>query len=85
VYSIVDSDSFQLIVEDNGPGMEPAFIEKLKRGEVKTRGQGLGLSNIDERIKLSFGEDYGVRIESVPNEGTKVIIVLPFDKGGNYV
>ncbi|MGI8384315.1 cache domain-containing sensor histidine kinase [Robertmurraya sp. P23] len=85
VYSIVDSDSFQLIVEDNGPGMEPAFIEKLKRGEVKTRGQGLGLSNIDERIKLSFGEDYGVRIESVPNERTKVIIVLPFDKGGNYV
>lgn len=85
VYSIVDRDSFQLIVEDNGPGMEPAFIEKLKRGEVKTRGQGLGLSNIDERIKLSFGEDYGVRIESIPNEGTKVIIVLPFDKGGNYV
>lgn len=85
VYSIVNKDSIKLIVEDDGPGMESAFIEKLKKGEVKTRGQGVGLSNIDERIRLSYGESYGVKIESEPNKGTKVIIVLPFDKGENHV
>jgi len=85
VYSIVNKDSIKLIVEDDGPGMESAFIEKLKKSEVKTRGQGVGLSNIDERIKLSYGESYGVKIESEPNKGTKVIIVLPFDRGENYV
>ncbi|MEH7493125.1 sensor histidine kinase [Neobacillus niacini] len=85
VYSIVEKESIKLIVEDDGPGMEPAFIEKLKRGEVKTRGQGVGLSNINDRIKLAYGEKYGVEIESEPNKGTKVIIVLPFDKGEYHV
>jgi two-component system sensor histidine kinase YesM len=85
VYSIVEKDSIKLVVEDDGPGMESAFIEKLKRGEVKTRGQGVGLSNINDRIKLAYGEKYGVEIESEPNKGTKVFIVLPFDKGENHV
>jgi two-component system, sensor histidine kinase YesM len=85
VYSIVEKESIKLIVEDDGPGMESTFIEKLKRGEVKTRGQGVGLSNINDRIKLAYGEKYGIEIESEPNKGTKVIIVLPFDKGENHV
>jgi two-component system, sensor histidine kinase YesM len=85
IYSFVNEEELKLIVEDNGPGMEPAFLEKLKRGEVKTRGQGVGLSNINDRIKLAYGEKYGVNIESVPNEGTKIIIVLPFEKGEDYV
>jgi two-component system, sensor histidine kinase YesM len=85
IYSIVNKETIKLIVEDDGPGMESAFIEKLKKGEVKTRGQGVGLSNIDDRIKLSYGEKYGVSIESEYNKGTKVIIVLPFDKGEDHV
>ena len=85
IYSLVNKNSFQLIVEDNGPGMEPAFLEKLRKGEVKTRGQGIGLSNINERIKLSFGENFGVEIESEPNQGTKIIIVLPYDRGEEHV
>lgn len=85
ITSTVDQETIKLIVEDNGPGMEPAILEKLKRGEVKTRGQGVGLSNIDERIKLSFGMKYGINIESEPDKGTKVIIVLPYDRGGEYV
>jgi two-component system sensor histidine kinase YesM len=82
---MVTDNEIKLIVEDNGPGMEPAFLDKLRRGEVKTRGQGVGLSNIHDRIKLSYGEKYGVNIESVPNEGTRIIIVLPFEKGEDYV
>jgi two-component system, sensor histidine kinase YesM len=85
IYSELDNETIKLIVEDNGPGMEPSLLEKLKRGEVKTRGQGVGLSNIDDRIKLSYGQQYGVKIESAPNQGTKVIIVLPYDRGGDYV
>jgi two-component system, sensor histidine kinase YesM len=85
IYSIVDKETIKLIVEDDGPGMESTFIEKLKKGEVKTRGQGVGLSNINDRIKLSYGERYGINIESEPNKGTKVIIVLPFNKGEDHV
>ncbi|TWD88269.1 two-component system sensor histidine kinase YesM [Neobacillus bataviensis] len=85
IYSVVNKDYFQLIVEDNGPGMEPSFLEKLKKGEVKTRGQGIGLANIMDRIKLSFGNDYGVEIESEPNNGAKIILVLPYDRGEEHV
>jgi two-component system, sensor histidine kinase YesM len=85
IYSVINKETIKLIVEDDGPGMESAFIEKLKRGEVETRGQGVGLSNINDRIKLSYGDKYEVSIESEPNKGTKVIIVLPFNKGEEHV
>ncbi|MBM7653631.1 cache domain-containing sensor histidine kinase [Neobacillus cucumis] len=85
IYSILNKENFQLIVEDNGPGMEPEILEKVKKGEMKTRGQGIGLSNIDERIKISFGAEYGVNIESKPNQGTKIIILLPYNRGEEHV
>ncbi|MBT2700128.1 sensor histidine kinase [Bacillus sp. ISL-40] len=77
IYSVINQETIKLIVEDDGPGMESAFIEKLKRGEVETRGQGVGLSNINDRIKLSYGDKYEVSIESEPNKGTKVIKLYP--------
>ncbi|SDM43429.1 sensor histidine kinase [Bacillus sp. OK048] len=85
IYSIVTNEEVQLIIEDNGPGMDPDILEKLKRGEVKTRGQGVGLSNINDRIKLAYGEKYGVVIESTTGKGTKVIIAIPIGKEENHV
>jgi two-component system sensor histidine kinase YesM len=85
IYSILNKENFQLIVEDNGPGMEPEILEKVKKGEMKTRGQGIGLSNINERIKISFGADYGVSIESKPNQGARIIILLPYNRGEEHV
>jgi two-component system sensor histidine kinase YesM len=85
IYSILNKENFQLVVEDNGPGMESGILEKVKKGEIKTRGQGIGLSNIDERIRLSFGQQYGVSIESQPNRGTKIIILLPYNRGEEHV
>lgn len=78
-------DGFVIMVEDNGPGMEASYLEKLQRGEVRTRGQGIGLKNIEDRIKLTFGESYGIRIESEPGKGTRVSVILPYEKGGNHV
>jgi len=85
IYSILHNDSFCLIVQDNGPGMDPYILEKVNKGEIKTRGQGVGLNNINDRLKLSFGEIYGITIKSTPNEGTRVIVKLPYEKGEEYV
>ena len=41
------------------------------------RGSGIGVRNVNERVHLYFGESYGVRIQSEPDEGTDVIIHLP--------
>lgn len=74
-------DFLYLTVEDNGPGMDPSLLDKIKGGQVKTRGNGIGLQNIDERIKISFGDQYGLQIESSPDKGTAVSIILPYQMG----
>ena len=65
-------------VVDNGPGMTPDVVEGLMTRQHKSRGKGsgIGLRNVDERIKLYFGADYGLIILSEPDEGTTVRIHL---------
>lgn len=66
-------------VIDNGIGMPPEQVEHLLTGEPyeRKRGSGIGLRNVDRRIKLYFGENYGLNIKSEPDVGTKVTIHLP--------
>lgn len=66
-------------IEDNGIGMPPEQVKHLLTDGVyeRKRGSGIGLRNVDQRIKLYFGEAYGLHIESEPDEGTKVSIHLP--------
>ncbi|MEY8739536.1 sensor histidine kinase [Bacillales bacterium AN1005] len=80
VYAELSAGKLLLIVEDHGPGMEPEFLEKVLRGEVKTRGTGIGLMNIRERLRLAFGDDYDIKLESNPGCGTKVMVPLPLPK-----
>ncbi|MGO4544806.1 sensor histidine kinase [Paenibacillus sp. 2TAB23] len=74
-----------ITVEDNGPGMEEAFVAQLLSGQVQTKGSGLGLKNIEDRIKLLYGEAYGLMVESEPNGGTRVKIMLPYEMRGSHV
>ncbi|WP_438349177.1 cache domain-containing sensor histidine kinase [Paenibacillus sp. FA6] len=68
-------------VQDNGPGMDSKFIKKLLEGKVQTSGKGIGLSNIEERIKLTFGNEWGIDIQSEPNIQTSVQITIPYVRG----
>ena len=43
----------------------------------KETDRGFGLANVNERIRMYFGEEYGIHIESVPGRGTKITIVIP--------
>ncbi|WP_322923583.1 sensor histidine kinase [Paenibacillus campi] len=70
-----------IVVEDDGPGMTAEFLERLHQGQVQTRGKGIGLSNIIERIRLTFGADYGLDIESEPDVRTAFQIRIPDEKG----
>jgi two-component system sensor histidine kinase YesM len=76
----------ELTVADNGPGMDESILARLNSGEVKPKGSGVGLRNIDERIRLLFGEMYGLDIESRRGEGTRVRLRMPKREGGaNHV
>ena len=73
-----DQDLY-LEVEDNGPGMPEEQVEHLLTGGEKARqkGSGIGLKNVNQRIQLYFGTQYGLEIESEPDEGTVVRIHIP--------
>lgn len=67
-------------VRDNGLGMTEEQVESLFSGKVKVtskKGSGIGVKNVNERIKLYFGEEYGLMIHSEPDEGTEITIHLP--------
>lgn len=60
-------------VKDNGIGMSTEKIAEILTGE----GTGIGIYNADRRIKIYYGKEYGINIESEFNKYTKTIIVLP--------
>lgn len=66
-------------VRDNGLGMPDEMVEQLltEDNRVRTKGSGVGVINVHKRIRLRFGEPYGLEIESVLDEGTTVRVHLP--------
>lgn len=77
-------DSLWFEVRDNGLGMTEEQVSSLltKDMPVHSRhGSGIGVKNVNERIRLYFGEDYGLTIQSEPDEGTAILIHLPAVSG----
>ena len=78
IFILDKGDEFVMTVEDNGPGMDPEKAKNL----VTYQAKGYCLKNVNDRIRLLYGESYGVDIFSRPGEGTRVEIRLPKEKGG---
>ena len=75
-----EGEDLVIDVADNGLGMRPEAAASLldeDRPEVRTSGSGIGVRNVHQRIRLTFGERYGLTIHSEPDEGTLVQIRLP--------
>lgn len=68
-----------ITVFDNGEGMSDEQIKQIMAQKVisSRRGSGIGVRNVDRRIKHCFGEKYGITIESEMDEGTVVKIWIP--------
>ena len=81
-----DGDDILLIVADDGIGMEPEQVAALLQNEPSDR-TGIGVKNVNDRLRIYFGADYGISIESAPYEGTTVTIRtprVPEDREGDY-
>lgn len=63
-------------VSDDGLGIEPEKLVRL-RAELKQSQEGFGLKNVDIRVKLNYGEDYGVTVHSVYGKGTRIRVEIP--------
>jgi two-component system LytT family sensor kinase len=62
-------------IEDNGTGQDPARIREVLSGE--STGDAVGLANVDERLRTTFGDEYGLVVETAPGAGTKVVVRVP--------
>ncbi|MEV7419638.1 histidine kinase [Streptomyces sp. NPDC089919] len=68
-------------VEDNGVGMEPAVLRALLAGEGPAS-SGIGLRNVDERLRQVYGDDYGLVMETGVGAGMKVTVRVPKYRAG---
>lgn len=91
IYSSIDNNHLNIHIIDNGVGIEENNLRKLNN-ELSTHAlnnndsnyserviisESIGLINVNRRIKLKYGDDYGLHIISSVNEGTQIIISLP--------
>lgn len=78
--SVEDEEFLKIVITDNGCGMDETELEKLRQKVEEQRidtSSSIGLSNINRRIKLCYGSQYGMLIDSRKGEGTKVTLLLP--------
>ncbi len=81
----ITGDNLYLEIDDNGIGIDSERLAKINRGllddnhaEIDKKTEGfIGLWNVNKRIKMQFGMEYGISIRSVLNRGTKIIIRMP--------
>lgn len=87
LYTREEVTCLKIVVEDNGNGMDEERLARL-RGTLsqpysrEAGKSGIGLQNLQRRLQHMFGERYGLEIRSIPDEGTKVAVVLPLPKEG---
>lgn len=77
-----DGEDVLIEVSDNGPGMPEEVVANLLNpngpaAAAGAKGSGIGFRNVHQRIRLTFGADYGLTILSEPDDGTTVRIRLP--------
>jgi two-component system LytT family sensor kinase len=74
--TIADADNEAVVcIEDNGVGAEPTYLRRVLSGTANE--DGIGLHNVDERLRTVFGEEHGLVIESGVGFGTKVSMHIP--------
>lgn len=76
--TVEENPSGQLCVTilDNGCGISREILTNVKKSR-RSHIRGIGLKNVEERIHILFGEEYGVEVESELHKGTRVVVYIP--------
>ena len=70
-----DKDGIKIVIKDNGIGMSKEKLKSVLNKEASVN--RVGVINVHERIQLNYGQNYGLKIDSVKDEGTKITFILP--------
>lgn len=83
VHGYQEGEKAVLEVEDNGVGMDEETLAHIfEKHKVNYHSNGVGVYNVQKRLKLYYGEEYGIVYKSRRNEGTKAVITIPMNTGG---
>lgn len=83
----VEDGELQIAVSDNGVGMNAQEVnERLRENnkELVEKGNSIGIYNINARMKMLYGEQYGLTVNSIIGEGTRVFLTVPRKKPEGY-
>ena len=83
IRAYLDQDKMCVQVADNGAGMDYAMLEELRSrlsADTLLENKSIGLCNVNMRIRLFFGREYGLTVDSTPGEGTTVTAIFPIIK-----
>ena len=78
-----DGEDIVFCVQDNGVGMTPEQVESILRRDPGNH-TGIGIKNVNDRLQIYFGRQYGLHITSEPDVGTTVEIRMPQIREGDY-
>jgi two-component system sensor histidine kinase YesM len=78
-------DLLRIVISDNGQGADATSITEMLKNAGTVSHNMFALKNIDQRIKLRYGSEYGMTFHSVPGEGTVVTLIMPvvYDNAGD--
>ena len=81
--------SIHFVIEDDGSGMDESHLAHIRKSLDSDRRMadesGIGLKNIHQRIRILFGEQYGIHIESEQNSFTRVHLLIPQISGNTMI
>lgn len=90
IKGIMTEEDYIIEITDSGRGMNENQVDLLMQkinGEIEVSGgsgNGIGLKNVQDRIQLSFGEQYGIKIFSKKDCFTKIMVCFPYTMKGEY-
>ena len=73
VFGWEKEDCLEFEVGDNGCGMSREDLEAV----LHTRSKGYGIQNVNMRLQLQYGKEFGLQIKSWPGEGTQILVRIP--------
>ena len=75
----LQDDFIRILIKDNGKGIEPAVVEEInnKVFNHSDRGSHIGMENVISRLFMYYGEAASVQINSILDEETEVVILIP--------
>jgi Putative regulator of cell autolysis len=90
--NIDERNNLNLLISDDGVGMDDDTLQRIRERLAKSghnirnkpeNTSNIGIINVNNRIKLIYGDEYGIEINSMQGQGTEVLLMLPAGKEAN--